>query len=145
MIQAKTCLHLTKKIMHNVDESHRTCVVISMEDNSIQYYYSMGSDGNVYTTDIMIYLKDEWFAKNGSDLPDSEKWNILVLLTVCHSIKFSLLVVSFHVCSHNIFLVTLPFLLPRMTLIIKNEENELHFKYWMEQQLNYFYTIHCFK
>ena len=62
--------------MHNVDESHRTCVVISMEDNSIQYYYSMGSDGNVYTTDIMIYLKDEWFAKNGSDLPDSEKWNI---------------------------------------------------------------------
>ena len=36
----------------------------------------MVSDGYEYTTGLMIYLKDEWSAKKGYKLPDSDKWKI---------------------------------------------------------------------
>ena len=36
----------------------------------------MGSDVHSCTTGLMIYLKDEWGAKKGGELPDSYKCNI---------------------------------------------------------------------
>ena len=36
----------------------------------------MVSDGREYTTGLMIYLKDDWPAKKGDKLPDSDKWKI---------------------------------------------------------------------
>ena len=50
-----------------------------------------------------------------------------VTWTVWRSSKIDLIVVSLHVCSHNFFLVTAPFILAGMTLLTKNAENELHF------------------
>ena len=57
-------------------ECHWTCEFIFMEENIIQYYYSMGINGHVYTTGLMIYLKDEQVVKNGGELPYTEKQNI---------------------------------------------------------------------
>jgi len=62
---------------HNVDGSHWTCAVIFMEEKRIQYYDSMGSDGHAYTTGLMRYLKDEWAAKKGGEIPDADKWRIV--------------------------------------------------------------------
>ena len=36
----------------------------------------MGSDGHVYTTSHMRYLKDDWSVKRGVELQDADKWNI---------------------------------------------------------------------
>ena len=69
----------------------------------------------------------------------------LVLWMVCRRSKMDLIVASFHVYSHHLVLVAVPFLLYMMILLINNADNELNFKYWMERQLNEFYTIHCLK
>jgi sentrin-specific protease 1 len=63
--------------MHNVDGNHWTCAIIFMEEKRIQYYDSMGSDGYAYTTGLMRYLKDEWAAKKGGEIPDADKWRIV--------------------------------------------------------------------
>jgi hypothetical protein len=115
--------------MHNVDVSHWTCAVIFMEEKRIQYYDSMGSDGHAYTTGLMIYLKDEWFEKREASYQTQTNGRLSVLWTVCRSSKMALIVVSLHACLQTFFLVTVPFLLTRITLLIKNAENELHFQY----------------
>ena len=37
----------------------------------------MGSGGHEYTNGLLRYLKDEWDAKNGGELPDADKWKIV--------------------------------------------------------------------
>ena len=36
----------------------------------------MVSGGHYYTTGLMRYMKDEWAAKMGGELPDADKWRI---------------------------------------------------------------------
>ena len=61
----------------NVSKSHWTCAVIFMEEKRIQFYDSMSGDGYGYTTGLMRYLKDEWAAKKGGELPDADEWKIV--------------------------------------------------------------------
>ena len=37
----------------------------------------MGINVNAYTTGLLRYLKDEWVAKKGGELPDAHKWKIV--------------------------------------------------------------------
>ena len=48
-----------------------------MEDKSIKYYNSMGSDCHAYETGLIRYLKDEWAAKKGDNLLDTYKYKIV--------------------------------------------------------------------
>lgn len=61
----------------NINMMHWTCVVIYMQEKRIQFYDSMGGDGYHYTDGLMRYLKDEWAAKKGGELPDVDKWTIV--------------------------------------------------------------------
>ena len=55
--------------MLNVDDGQWICAVIFVEDNSIQYYDSVGGDVHSYTTGKMRYMKDEWEMRTGGELP----------------------------------------------------------------------------
>ena len=61
--------------------------------------------------------------KRGMSYQTYTNGRLLVLQMVWHSRRMALIVVTFHVCSHNFFLVTVPFLLYRMILLINNTEN----------------------
>ena len=61
----------------NVSNMHWTCVVVYMEEKRIQFYDSMGGDGMYWIKGLMKYLKDEWKAKKGGELPDADKWKLV--------------------------------------------------------------------
>jgi len=62
----------------NVNRTHWTCAVIFMQKKTIQFFDSMGGEGQGYTHGLMRYLKDEWSAKKGGgQLPDADKWKIV--------------------------------------------------------------------
>jgi len=61
----------------NVLQTHWTCVVIFMQEKRIQFYDSMRGDGYHYSDGLLQYLKDEWAAKKGGELPDADKWRIV--------------------------------------------------------------------
>ena len=48
-----------------------------MQEKRIQFYDSMHGAGKYYLDGLMQYLKDEWQAKKGGDLPDADKWMLL--------------------------------------------------------------------
>ena len=66
----------------NVLHTHWTCVVIFMQEKRIQFYDSMRGDGYHYSDGLLKYLKDEWAAKKGGELPDAEKWRVVGAETV---------------------------------------------------------------
>jgi len=61
----------------NVLKIHWTCVVIFMQEKRIQFYDSMRGDGYHYSEGLLRYLKDEWAAMKGGELPDADKWSIV--------------------------------------------------------------------
>lgn len=61
----------------NVLQTHWTCVVIFMQEKRIQFYDSMRGDGYHYSDGLLQYLKDEWAAKKGGELPDADKWTVV--------------------------------------------------------------------
>ena len=71
----------------NLDEIKWTFAIIFMGGERVQYYDSMGSDGRVYRTGIMRYLKDERAAKIKVSYQKQTDERLLVLWTVCCSIK----------------------------------------------------------
>jgi sentrin-specific protease 1 len=61
----------------NVSQMHWTCAVIFIQEKRIQFYDSMGGEGYYYSEGLLQYLKDEWAAKKGGELPDVDKWEII--------------------------------------------------------------------
>jgi hypothetical protein len=61
----------------NILQTHWTCVVIFMQEKRIQFYDSMKGDGYHYSDGLLQYLKDEWAAKKGGELPDADKWRVV--------------------------------------------------------------------
>ena len=61
----------------NIRSTHWTCAVIFMQKKRIQFYDSMGKDGQHYCKGLMQYLKDEWKAKKGGKLPNEDQWEIV--------------------------------------------------------------------
>ena len=61
----------------NVRNTHWCCAVIFMQEKRIQFYDSMHGSGKYYLEGLMQYLKDEWKAKKGGELPDANKWNLV--------------------------------------------------------------------
>jgi len=61
----------------NVHQTHWTCVVIFMQEKLIRFYDSMAGDGYSYSHGLLKYLKDEWKAKKGGDLPNADEWKIV--------------------------------------------------------------------
>ena len=43
----------------------------------MQFYDSMHGHGMYYLKGLMQYLKDEWSAKKGGELPDADKWTLV--------------------------------------------------------------------
>lgn len=73
-----TIFELDKVIIPcNVNGVHWTCVVAYMQEHRIQYYDSMGDDGNVYTDALLRFIEDEWKSKKGEDFFYSSKWKIV--------------------------------------------------------------------
>lgn len=48
-----------------------------MQEKRIQFYDSMMGSGMYYLEGLMRYLKDEWSAKKGGDLPDADQWQLV--------------------------------------------------------------------
>ena len=48
-----------------------------MQEKRIQFYDSMMGSGTYYLEGLMRYLKDEWNAKKGGELPDVDKWELV--------------------------------------------------------------------
>lgn len=77
-VPGKDIFNLSKIVFAcNVGGAHWTCAVIFMEEKRIQFYDSMGGDGYGYTEALMRYLKDEWAAKKGGELPGADQWKIV--------------------------------------------------------------------
>jgi len=61
----------------NIGNTHWACAVIFMEDKIIQFYDSMGGSGKHYMNGLFSYLKDEWKAKKGGEMPDEQQWKLI--------------------------------------------------------------------
>jgi sentrin-specific protease 1 len=48
-----------------------------MEERRIQFFDSMHGSGAQYINGLMKYVKDEWKAKKGGELPDADEWKLV--------------------------------------------------------------------
>jgi Ulp1 family protease len=51
--------------------------MIFMKEKRIQFYDSMGGDGEMYLQALFQYLKDEHQSKHGCPLPDEDEWELV--------------------------------------------------------------------
>jgi len=56
---------------------HWVTAVALMQEKRIQFYDSMGDDGQEYLDAIMQYIKDEHLDKKGVPLPDADQWKLV--------------------------------------------------------------------
>ena len=61
----------------NLSNMHWACAVIYMQEKRIQVYDSMHGPGDEQLRGLMQYVKDEWKAKKGGELPDADEWNLV--------------------------------------------------------------------
>jgi len=61
----------------NLSNVHWASAVIYVQEKRIQFYDSMTGDGMYQMNGLLNYLKDEWRAKKGGELPDADKWKLV--------------------------------------------------------------------
>ena len=61
----------------NLSNMHWACAVIYMQEKRIQVYDSMLGSGVDQLEGLMQYLKDEWRAKKGGELPNQDEWDLV--------------------------------------------------------------------
>jgi ubiquitin C-terminal hydrolase len=61
----------------NIDNMHWTLAVIDMEKKRIQYYDSYGSTDRAMLEGLLMYLMDEYKAKNGGQVMDVSEWKLV--------------------------------------------------------------------
>ena len=58
--------------------NHWTLAVVRMKEKKIEYYDSLLGNGKRYTNGLWTYLNDVWADTRGGELPEREKWEIVV-------------------------------------------------------------------
>ena len=61
----------------NVNGVHWSCMVAFMTEKRIQYFDSIGGNGNIFTEGLLSYLKDVWQLKHECDFPNGDAWEII--------------------------------------------------------------------
>lgn len=61
----------------NVNYLHWVCAVIFIQERRIQFYDSLGSDGEIYLRHLLRFLQDAHVEKRKEPLPDIDKWRLI--------------------------------------------------------------------